>query len=46
MKNKTFIKIWVAILIIGTLATLAHMGYALYAYKQSSIIHYIAEEKW
>ena len=46
MKDKTFIKIFAAILIAGTLLTFAHLIYAAYAWHHSSIIYFISKEDW
>lgn len=46
MKDKTFIILLTAILIIGSLLTIGHMAYAAYAYKQSSVIYFVSKEYW
>ena len=46
MSDRKFITTVIVISVIGILVTFAHMAYIYYAYQNSSIIHYIAEEIW
>ncbi|MCQ2483441.1 MAG: hypothetical protein MJ153_08155 [Clostridia bacterium] len=46
MKTKTFTRLFCFILILCALITLIHMGYTVYAYSNSSIIRFIANELW
>lgn len=46
MDEKRFFKILVSVVIICSLLTLLHMIYGIFAYKQSSIIQFIAKELW
>lgn len=46
MKDKTFIKALVITLAVCIVLTLAHIGYIMYAYKNSSIIYFISQEIW
>ncbi len=46
MKDKKFIIILSAILILGTIMTIGHMIYAYHAYENSSIIYFVSKEFW
>ena len=46
MKEKTFYRLLAVILILGSLFTVGHMCYAVYVYRQSSVIYYVGEEYW
>ncbi|MBO7425068.1 MAG: hypothetical protein J6U23_05270 [Clostridiales bacterium] len=46
MSDKAFIRIFSIILILGFVATAAHLFYAYKAYENSSIIHFISKEIW
>ena len=46
MSSKAFSRILLVVLGVCILLTLAHMGYVLFAYKNSSIIKLIACELW
>ncbi len=46
MQNDKFIKILYTVLILCALITIIHMGYIVYAYRNSSIIRFIARELW
>ncbi len=46
MKDKTFKNILTIIIAIGILVTVAHTVYAVYAYNNSSIIHFVSKEWW
>lgn len=42
MREKTFRKLLIAILILGTMVTVALIGYTVYLYLNCSIISFIA----
>jgi len=46
MKQSTFVKILVILVVVGILLTFAHVAYDFWAYQRSSIIEYIAKELW
>ena len=46
MKEKTFYKVLIALVVLCALATVAHICYAFYAYQHASIIQFIAKELW
>jgi hypothetical protein len=46
MKDKTFIKALIITLLVCIALTVAHMGYIMYAYENSSIIYFISQEFW
>ena len=46
MKNRTFMIILSILIGVGTVLTIAHLGYVVYAYQHCSIIEFIARELW
>lgn len=46
MTEKTFIRVFIAVLAVCLLATAAHAIYAIDAYQRCSIIYFIGEELW
>ena len=46
MSERTFLKILIIIAVIGVIVTVAHMIYICHAYPNSSIIQFVAREKW
>jgi len=46
MKDKTFIRLLIAVLAVCILGTLSHLAYAVDAYKHCSIIYFIGKELW
>ena len=46
MKEKTFYKVLLVVVVLCALATAAHICYAAYAYQHCSIIQFIAKELW
>ena len=46
MSDRKFIKILIIVVLIGVILTAAHAGYICYAYRNSSIIQFIARELW
>ncbi|MBR5386238.1 MAG: hypothetical protein IK142_01495 [Clostridiales bacterium] len=46
MNDKKFIKALVITLLVCIVLTVAHMGYIMYAYENSSIIYFISQEFW
>ncbi|MBO5786404.1 MAG: hypothetical protein J6R45_03690 [Clostridia bacterium] len=46
MKDKTFLTILYTIIALGALLTVAHAIYAVLAYGNSSIIHFVSKELW
>ena len=46
MSDRMYLKALTFMLIVCTVLTLAHMGYIVYAYRNSSIIYYISQEIW
>ena len=46
MSDRRFLRILIIICVIGLLLTAAHCAYICYAYKNSSIIQFIAREMW
>lgn len=46
MKTKTFLTLLYTIVALGVLLTIAHAVYAVYAYGNSSIIHFVSKELW
>ncbi len=46
MTEKTFTRVFIAVLAVCLLATAAHAIYAIDAYQRCSIIYFIGEELW
>ena len=46
MKEKTFYKVLIALVVLCAVTTVAHICYAVYAYQHASIIQFIAKELW
>jgi hypothetical protein len=46
MKEKTFYRLLLAVLLVCVAVTVAHFAYDVYAYKHCSIIWFIAKEVW
>ena len=46
MKDKLFYGILFTLIGIGTLITLSHVAYMIYAYPNSSIIYFVSKELW
>ena len=46
MKEKTFYRLLLAVLLVCVVLTVAHFAYDVYAYKHCSIIWFIAKEVW
>ena len=46
MSRKKFFIILIAVLLVGTILTAAHMVYICKAYENSSIIQFVAREMW
>lgn len=46
MKTKSFLTLLYIIIALGIAATIAHAIYAIYAYGNSSIIHFVSKELW
>ena len=46
MEEKRFYRLLCAILGSGSVLTLAHLAYAAWAYRYSSIVVFIAKELW
>ena len=46
MKQKTYYKILIAVMVVCAILTAAHFIYAFNAYEHSSIIYFIAKELW
>ncbi|MBQ7275318.1 MAG: hypothetical protein IJR15_07670 [Clostridiales bacterium] len=46
MSDSKYIKALVITLIVCAALTFAHMGYIVYAYRNSSIIYFISQEIW
>lgn len=46
MTEKTFLRVFIAVLAICLFATAAHAVYAIDAYQRCSIIYFIGEELW
>ena len=46
MKERTFRILLLALTGLFLLLTIAHLGYAIYAYQHGSIIKFIAGELW
>lgn len=46
MKDRTFAILLCALSAVGSALTLAHLAWAVYAYRHCSIIYFIAEELW
>lgn len=46
MSKKIFNSLLLSIIIVGILLTALHVAYDAYAYRHSSIIHFIANEWW
>ncbi|MDE6252870.1 MAG: hypothetical protein K2M78_09585 [Lachnospiraceae bacterium] len=46
MSDRKFIRILIIVILIGIIITAAHSIYIYYAYRNSSIIQFIARELW
>ena len=46
MKEKTFYKVLIALVVLCAVATVAHICYPIHAYQHASIIQFIAKELW
>lgn len=46
MSDRKFIRILIIIILIGIMITAAHSIYICHAYQNSSIIQFIARERW
>lgn len=46
MKERTFRILLLTVIGLFLLLTIAHLGYAVYAYQHSSIVQFIAGELW
>ena len=46
MSDRTFLRLWITVVLLGMLATIAHCIYIYFAYQNSSIIQFIARELW
>ncbi|MBP5431699.1 hypothetical protein [Ruminococcus sp.] len=46
MSDRRFIRILIAIVLIGLLLTAAHLIFIYHAYQNSSVIQFIARELW
>lgn len=46
MKEKTFLTLLYTIVALGVILTVAHAIYAINAYGNSSIIHFVSKELW
>lgn len=46
MKEKTFNRLFYILIAAGLIVTVAHTVYALCAYDNSSIIHFVSKELW
>ena len=46
MKDRTFLRVLIAMTAICLLLTMAHFAWAVYAYQHCSIIEFIARELW
>ncbi len=46
MKSKTFRRLALAVVSLCLIFTIAHMIYAIYAYRHCSIIYFIGKELW
>jgi len=46
MNERKFIKILIAVILVGLVITAAHLIYIGFAYQNSSIIQFIARELW
>lgn len=46
MKDRTYLRVLLCVIGPCLVLTLAHMVYAVYAYKHCSIIEFIARELW
>ena len=46
MSNKIFYRLLIAVLAVCTIATIAHLIYAVDAYQHCSIIYFIGKELW
>ncbi len=46
MKTTTFTKLFIVVLALCLVLTLAHFAYACFAYPNSSIIYFIGKELW
>ena len=46
MSDKLFYRLLFAVVVVGAVITLAHAAYMVYAYPNSSIIHFVSKELW
>ena len=46
MKDRTFLRVLIALTAICLVLTMAHFAWAVYAYQHCSIIEFIARELW
>ena len=46
MSDKLFYRLLFAVVVVGTVITLAHAAYMVYAYPNSSIIYFVSKELW
>lgn len=46
MKDRTFLRVLIALAAICLVLTMAHFAWAVYAYQHCSIIEFIARELW
>ena len=46
MKQRTFLTVLCVVTALCLLLTLAHLAYAIYAYRHCSIIYFIGKELW
>ena len=46
MSDRKFFRILIAIIVVGLIVTALHLAYIIHAYKNASIIQFIARELW
>lgn len=46
MSDKVFCILMAALIVLGIACSVALVAYTVYAYQHSSIIYYIASERW
>jgi hypothetical protein len=46
MGEKTFLRLFLALLVLCLVLTILHTVYAIYAYRHCSIIYFIGKELW
>ena len=46
MKDNIFARVFICVLALCLICTIAHAAYAVYAYEHCSIIQFIAKELW